>query len=310
MPTRIPDYFVFAQVYGRSIIYLWTAGHSHAPCCTPTPWQRTRKPRQSLDLIFKREIVPNLESHTKNPYLFDIIHYTPSIMAKFTPGAIVSEVRNKIAATVFTRNKAGASIRNRITPINRRSVGQTTHRQILSALASSWRGLTQAQISAWNSAASNFPQQDNLGQTIFLTGEQLYIRCNANLQLIGESQISDAPSPASFATLTLTSLTVAAGAGTMSLAFSPTVPAGFKMVARGTAPMSAGKNFVSKSKFKFLKAIAAAATSPQALATEYENVFGALAGTAGEKIFVECYLVEIASGLAGIPVRVQAVVSA
>lgn len=224
-------------------------------------------------------------------------------MAKFTPGAIVSEVRNKIAATVFTKNKAGASIRNRTTPINRRSTGQTTQRQSLASLSSSWRGLTQSQRDAWNSAAASFPQQDNLGQTIFLTGAQLYVRCNANLILIGEPTITDAPSPTSFEPIAFTSLTITASTGVVSLAFTPTVPAGFAMVVRMTAPVSQGKSFVPQSAFRFLSEVAAAATSPQVLTTQYAATFGAITSKAGQKVFVEMFLVEVATGLAGIPVR-------
>jgi len=230
--------------------------------------------------------------------------------AKFTPGAIISEIRNKIAATVYTKNKAGASIRNRVTPINRKSASQTLRRQQLAAFSGQWRGLTQAQRDSWNSGAANFPQTDNLGQTIFLTGEQLYVRCNANLVLTGNSQITDCPTPASFDVLAFTSLTAAAGAGTISLAFTPTVPAGFELVVRATAPVSAGKAFVSDSAFRFLQSVAPAATSPQSIAAAYVAVFGAITGSEDQKIFVEMFLVEQASGLAGIPVRGYGVVAA
>lgn len=230
--------------------------------------------------------------------------------AKMTPGAIVSEVRNKIAATVFTKNRYGAAIRNRTTPINRRSTGQTEARQQLSSFSSGWRGLTQAQRDGWNSAAANFPQQDNLGQTIYLTGAQLYNRCNLNLQLIGEAPIVDAPSPTSFDVLAITGLTMTADDGVISLAFTPTVPAGFAMVVRATAPFSAGKEFVSQSKFRFIAEIAAAATSPQLLTASYPLVFGAITGAAGQKIAVEIFLVEVATGLAGIPVRFTNVIAA
>lgn len=231
-------------------------------------------------------------------------------MAKFTPGAIVSEVRNKIAATVFTRNKYGASIRNRITPINRRSVGQTSNRQILASYSSGWRGLSQAQRDGWNSAAANFPQQDNLGNTIYLTGAQLYSRCNANIELIGGTPIVNAPSPTSFDVLALTGLTMSAAGGTVSLAFTPTVPAGYSLVIRGSAPVSAGKSFFGKSQFRFLQVAAAAATSPQALGTAYVGVFGAITSKAGQKVAVEAFLMETLTGLAGIPVRVSDVIGA
>lgn len=229
-------------------------------------------------------------------------------MAKFTPGAIVSEIRNKIAATVFSKNAAGAMIRNRVTPINPSSVKQTLRRQQLSSLASGWRGLTQAQRDAWNAASPSFPVQDNLGQTIFLTGEQLYIRSNANALLIGAAAITAAPAPVSFDTLALSGLT-ATDLDVTTLSFTPTVPTGYAMVVRATPAVSAGKEFVSKSQFRFLKSIAAAQTSPQVLSAEYLALYGSLAGKAGQKIFMEAFLVHIVSGLAGQKVRVAAIVS-
>jgi len=230
--------------------------------------------------------------------------------AKFTPGAIVSEIRGKIAATVFTKNKAGASIRNRVTPINRRSVGQTEQRQSLASLAAQWRGLSEAERLSWNNSSPSFPQTDNLGQTIFLTGEQLFIRCNANLVLIGEPQITSAPTPTSFDVLSFTSLTADASAGTLSLAFAPTVPAGYQMVVRATAPVSPGKSFIPKSAFRYVTAIAAAQTSPQAIGAAYVAVFGAITNSVDQKIFIELYLMEEASGLAGIGVRGSGIVVA
>lgn len=228
--------------------------------------------------------------------------------AKFTPGAIISEIRNKIAATVYSKNAAGAVIRNRVTPINRRSSRQTAQRQLLSSLASKWRGLTQAQRDGWNSAAPNFPQTDSLGQTVILTGEQLYVRCNANLVLTGNAQITAAPIPTSFAILAFGA--IAATASTFTVAYTPTpVPTGYSLVLRATRPVSAGKSFFAQSEFRFIQAEAAASVTPANLDTKYELIFGDKTGQVGQKIAVEMFLVEIASGLAGIPVRATVVVA-
>lgn len=223
---------------------------------------------------------------------------------------MLSEMRGKVAASVYTKNKAGAAIRNRTTPINRRSVGQTQKRQQLSSLSSGWRGLTQAQRDGWNVAAPSFPQQDTLGQTVFLTGAQLYVRCNANLILIGAAQIVTAPTPASFAVLAIGAYTAVSGTGVISVAFTPTpTPAGFQLVFKATAPVSAGKSFVGNSAFRFISSIAPATASPALLTTPYPLVFGAITGKAGQKIFIKIYLVQTTTGLAGIPVRAVAIIS-
>ena len=233
-------------------------------------------------------------------------------MAKMTPGAIVSEIRGKIASTVWSRNKAGAVIRNRVTPINRRSVLQTQLRQELSALAQSWRGLTDAQRASWNSLAQQLPQSDNLGQTIFVSGEDMYVRCNANRIVIGEDpDLALAPAPTSFPVLQIGALTVSAAGGTFTAAFTPDpVPTGMALVIRATAPQSAGKTFVSPSLFRQIQVEDAADTSPADLATNYIAKFGALTNVAGSRIFVEMFLVEVASGLAGQKVRASVIIGA
>ena len=224
-------------------------------------------------------------------------------MAKFTPGAIVSEIRGKIAATVFTKNAAGASIRNRVTPINPRSSKQTTRRQVLSSLAAGWRGLTQAQRDGWNSAAPNFPQVDSLGQNVILTGAQLYVRSNANLVLLGIAQITSAPVPATFAVLAIGAATMAAGV--LTVPFTPTpVPAGFNLVLSATAGVSAGKTFFGTSQFRFLQFLAPAAASPAVGTAAYAAAFGG-APPAATKIAVQLQLMQISSGLQGQFVRLN-----
>lgn len=231
------------------------------------------------------------------------------LLAKFTPGAIVSEIRGKIAATVFSRNKGGAVIRNRIKPINRRSIGQSTRRQVLGNLASSWRGLTQAQRDGWNGAASNFPLQDTLGQTIFLSGEGLYIRFNANLSLIGVALITDAPSPFAFAIFTA-SFTAAdpTVAAAMSLVFTPTpLTAGNTLAVLATPNLSPGVGSPNASAFRYITSIAPAATSPASILAAYQAVFGD--PIAGQKIFLELRPIATASGQAGAPLRAVAIVT-
>lgn len=231
------------------------------------------------------------------------------LYAKFTPGAIVSEIRGKIASTVFSRNKGGAIIRNRIKPINRRSIGQSTRRQALGSLASAWRGLSQANRDSWNTAAPNFPIQDVLGQTINLSGEQMYIRFNANLLLIGETAISTAPAAFAFAVLTASLSaeddTVAAA---FDITFTPTpMTAGNTIAVFATPNLSPGIESPNASKFRFIGQIDPTDTTPKDLVTEYVAEFGN--PVAGQKIFIELRPVATASGQPGTPLRASAVVT-
>lgn len=226
-------------------------------------------------------------------------------MAKFTPGAIVSEISGKIAATVFTRNRGGNVIRNRRTPINRRSVSQSQRRQGLGNLASSWRGLTQTQRNTWIGATGNFPYQNTLGETKYLSGEQLFVQFNQNLLLIGAATVTDAPPAFAFATFTiaLTATSVPA----LSLAFTPTpLTADNNLAVYATASLSPGIAAPNSSKFRYITTIAAAAASPANILAAYQAVFGD--PVADQKIFVEVRPIA-STGQGGTPLRTSAIVT-
>lgn len=225
-------------------------------------------------------------------------------MAKFTPGAIVSEISGKIAATIFTRNRGGNIIRNRRTPINRRSVAQSVRRQGLGNLASAWRGLTQAQRGSWNGATGNFPYQNTLGETKFLSGSQLYIQFNQNLLILGLATVDTAPAPFAFAVFTI--VLTGAAVPTLSLAFTPDPMTALNNLAVYATPnLSPGIDSPNASKFRFLETIDAAAVSPANILATFQALFGD--PVVGQKIFVEVRPIST-SGQGGTPLRTSVIV--
>lgn len=232
---------------------------------------------------------------------------TSRLFAKFTPGAIISEISGKIAATIFTRNRGGNIIRNRRTPINRRSVLQSIRRQGLGNLASSWRGLTEVQRSSWNGATNNFPYQNSLGETKFLSGEQLYIQFNQNLLLIGQSTIQTAPAPFAFATFT-TSLAAADGTPALDLTYTPSPLTALNYFNVFSTPnLSPGIASPNASLFRYLETVAPADTTPTDLLATFQALFGDPVET--QKIFVEIRPVA-STGQGGTPLRSVAIVAA
>ena len=78
-------------------------------------------------------------------------------------GALVVDGRNKIGGQVASKNRNGAYMRNKVTPVNGKSAGQVTVRNRLASLASGWRGLTAGQRLAWNNAVSDYKKTDIFG---------------------------------------------------------------------------------------------------------------------------------------------------
>jgi hypothetical protein len=222
-------------------------------------------------------------------------------------GSIVTDGRGKIGGHVASKNRAGAYLRTKVTPVNPRSLKQVNARASLSARAIAWRGLTAAQRTQWNSAVASFMGTDIFGDIRKPTGFNLYNKLNINLLNAGGAVITAPPLPIGVGQITtLTPSQVPAGA--TSLIYAPTpVPAGFSMIIRATAPVSPGKSFV-KSEFRQIAVVAAAAATPFVATVSYAAVFGG-PGLAGQKVFFEARLVSTTTGQSGLPTQASCIVT-
>lgn len=228
-------------------------------------------------------------------------------MAKVLYTAVVADMRNKLNGSVFSKNRYGAYVRTKVTPVNPQTTSQQNARNILANNSQAWRGLTEAQRQSWIDAAPDFPFTDIFGNSKILSGQALYVKLNNNLQIIGEAAIANAPLPVSIPAFALTSVTADDSANTVIVAGTTPVPAGFTLVFQATPNVTPGKSFV-KNLFRNTSFSAAAATSPYDISADYTAVFGD--PVTGMKIFVRCFLVSTVSGQAGIPVQAQTIVVA
>ena len=159
-------------------------------------------------------------------------------------GALVVDGRGKIGGQVASKNRSGAYLRTKVTPVNPRSGSQITVRNRLSGLSQGWRGLTAANRAAWNSAVSDFAKTNIFGDLVNPTGFNLYQRLNNNLLRIGEAALSTPPAPSSIDDIVIGALTAAAAAGTVSLAYTASAGSGSEIEVYATPPLSAGVSFV------------------------------------------------------------------
>ncbi len=84
-----------------------------------------------------------------------------------------------VAGVTSSRNRYGQYRRTRATPVNPNSIPQVQARAALTTFSQAWRELTGLQKLAWNAYASVTSVVDRLGQTIFLTGMQWFVKVNA-----------------------------------------------------------------------------------------------------------------------------------
>lgn len=100
------------------------------------------------------------------------------MLIQFGPG--IADARGSIGGNTFSRNRFGAYMRARTTPVNPQSSRQNLIRAAISALAGQWsQVLTQAQRDAWEVYAASITRSNKLGQQIKLTGFNMFVRSNS-----------------------------------------------------------------------------------------------------------------------------------
>lgn len=222
-------------------------------------------------------------------------------------GSIIADGRGKIGGHVASKNRAGAYLRSKVTPVNPRSASQIVARQRLATYAIAWRGITAAQRTAWNASVGAFAGTDIFGDLRKPTGFNLYCRLNANLVLAGAAAISAPPLPVAVPSLTaLTPSQAPGGATSIIYAVTPTI-AGNQLIVRATSPVSPGKSFV-KSEFRIIGQVAPAAASPYVATAAYNAKFGG-PGLAGQKVFFEAFYINLTTGQKGMPLQNSCIVA-
>lgn len=229
-------------------------------------------------------------------------------MAKVKFTAIVADMRNKLNGSVFARNRGGAYVRTKVTPLNPQTAAQVGARSLLTSLAQDFRSLTQEEIAAWNSATTQWQTTDIFGDSVSPTGLALYVRLNANISNAGGTLLTTPPSPVGASALTSVTLTANAGSDQFELAYSPsTVPADHTMYIESTSMLSPGINNAN-SRFRFIMTMAAASLSPADAFASQTAKFGPL--VAGQKAFVRAKFINKLTGEVSLPLVASGIVGA
>lgn len=106
-------------------------------------------------------------------------------MALVKYGQGVAQMSGSIGGTTYSRNASGAYARNRSIPVNPNTARQQGVRNNLSALVDAWSAdLTEVQREQWRLYAANVSVKNRLGDDIFISGFNMFVRSNtARLQL-------------------------------------------------------------------------------------------------------------------------------
>jgi hypothetical protein len=216
-------------------------------------------------------------------------------MAKVLFGQGVAEMRGSQAGQTYSRNRGGSYTRNRVTPLNPQSSRQQSVRSSMTELTTAWGvDLSQAQRDGWTAFAQAWPTTDVFGAVIVLTGLQMFVRQNMTLLQAGLPRIDDAPLNLDVQSLLTLSVTVAVGATTFDVDFTPTpLDAGSRFQLFVTPPIQPGISFV-KNKLRLLITGVDATPSPIDAWADYVAMFGT--PVAGQKIAIEGRVINAVNG--------------
>ena len=207
-------------------------------------------------------------------------------------GNAVQDARGKNNGNVYSKNRYGAYVRTKVTPVNRRTSFQAAVRSAFSSASTAWSAtLTEAQRQAFAAFAALHPFTNIFGEKRLLDGKSMFVKIQAALSNAGLALTTTPPADittGSISGLVLTA-TVAAG-GTLSLAdVESGIPVGAQINIYATAVQSNGKNFV-KSELRFIESVAFTG-GPYNIKASWIAKFGAFPTVAGGKIFVAVQII-------------------
>ncbi|KKM85978.1 hypothetical protein LCGC14_1283680 [marine sediment metagenome] len=188
-------------------------------------------------------------------------------MALVRYGGGILDARGSIGGQVHSRNRFGAYIRARVTPVNPRTFRQAVVRAIVGAQSGEWSNtLTQLQRDAWEVYADAIVFQNKLGAQIKLTGFNHFIRSNAIRAQSAAPFVADGPGVLTLAPPDETMLAVVDEATQLiSVSFDNTQPwanqTGGIMPVFMSSPKQIGTNFIG-GPFRFAGAVIGDLTTP------------------------------------------------
>lgn len=224
-------------------------------------------------------------------------------------GIGIVDGRGKINGSVASKNRGGAYLRTKVTPINRRTNAQQNVRSKFGFIAQLWRNMTEVQRKAWNAAVENYKHTDIFGDLKSPSGFNLFSKLN--LPMInttgGWNDIPPTPVEVPNAIIDNAGANLTGNAMGVSLADNALNTGGGILVIDATPSLSPGINFVKSQYRRIHHEVVADASQNQVfnIWNEYVAVFGT--PTEGMKIFFRVYYIA-PTGQQGVPAQASAIV--
>lgn len=215
---------------------------------------------------------------------------------------VIENLSGSIDNITFAKTRSGQIAKEKSYP-GKKNKKETTdaqlnNRAVFRPLPARWRTLKQQQRDGWYMLARTIKLVNIFNQNYSADGYHLYLSCNTNLQLIGQSIIDDPPKKNSVPLPPKSSLLIAGPAGQSFYIIFPgiTTDSNTSYIIQATAGISAGINYV-RFYVRNVSYIPPTTSNLYDFTTGYNNYYQ-FPGI-GTKIFIKLIPVDIRSGLVG-----------
>lgn len=134
---------------------------------------------------------------------------------------ILTTMSGSLGGITAARNKGGQYLRARVVPVDPGSAGQVTLRGIFSQVADFWSSVVTAlQRTGWDTYAANVTVVNRIGETVNLTGFQMYMRSNVPRIQSGALRVDEPPTVFTLGEFTPVSMAIVGGGAVISVTFT------------------------------------------------------------------------------------------
>ena len=213
---------------------------------------------------------------------------------KYIPSIAFEEMSGSAKGVTAAKVKSRKYIRNRGYGGSTRTSFQASVKSVFKQLSQAWKGLTSAQILAWNAAANTAEGRSVLGTKGKISGSNLFMRLNYWKVFCGGQIMTDVPALAGVVAPADATIAISASAMTFTLPSIPDDVTNLKLVIMASEPQSNGVSRAYSKAAEF-SAPETPVTTAINIKTSYDAKYGA--PTAGmPKVFFRYFYVNTATG--------------
>jgi hypothetical protein len=217
-------------------------------------------------------------------------------MGSIKLAAHLADISGKVGSGVYSRNRGGLYLRNKVIPMNPNTSYQQLARSYMTLASQAWKSLSDAYRTGWEILAVQLKAMNRVGIEYTRNGFSVFVQCYCNAKWMQESVLSIAPPLILGAAIN--TLVVTADDSMINVIFTPAPgPSDNRMFVYATPNVSQGKNFLH-SEYRLIVVLGEGEESDYNVLTQWSARFGGLPVT-GSRLNLKVHYINFVSCLPG-----------